>query len=521
LPDVSEITDWQPTYGPPTEVAAITPDTITDAGPVQPGITTGGNAPYQVDVGGAAGTAEAPQYVTDSSQLTPGAVLATLEQIDAGTATWNPAANAWETAPPLSGSLDAGPGAYPYTPGITLPDTVPVATVPTPVAPVDLGPYPPLDVPPGPLPDWYTGTTTPVLPPWMPAGTTTIVNADGTTGYVIGSLVYDPTGQITGYAPVTTPVTPYNPYTDQGPSQPGVVTTGPVVPPGDTVTDLGEIPVTDTRPVTSVPPEIVITAPYTPPPVDNTVVNVIADTPPDVFTPTPVDNTVVPVDVTPPPVDVTTPPIDLTPYIPILVPPIVSTPDTPPPYTPPVAPTVRPNVIGNMLNPGYIQPTAFYNTTDPAQSQFYWGGHGPQFGPTFNAEAYNQVAAPNTPFGISQVARPLSPADYAAIAAGTYQPPAAVAPATRAQAYRAPTQTAPSYGQVQVGGPVAPSSIAPAGRSGSMYTPEQMTRINTVLGADWQTRQDRAALNSDYATIADIQNQISSALAPVSSQTPS
>jgi hypothetical protein len=167
-----------------------------------------------------------------------------------------------------------------------------------------------------------------------------------------------------------------------------------------------------------------------------------------------------------------------------------------------------------MLNPGYIQPTAFYNTNDPAQSKFYWGGHGPQFGPTFNAEAYNQVAAPNTPFGLQQVAGPLSPEDYAAITAGTYQPPMAAAPATRAQAYRAPTQTAPSYGQVQIAAPIAPTAMTTGNRSSSMYSPEQITYLNTALGSDWQARQDRAALDGDYSTIVTIQNQINSALNP-------
>ena len=336
--------------------------------------------------------------------------------------------------------------------------------------------------------------------------------------------------------PVAPGEAPYDPYTDEGPSQPNPnVPTAPgdavpdapeieVVgprPPGDTVPDLGEITITGTRPVVPDLGEIVITG--TRPPPDDDVPEIVITAP---YTPPPVDSTVVPVDVTPPvdvttpPVDVTTPPVDLTPYIPILVTP--PAPPRPPPITPRtpyVPPAVTPNVIGNMLNPGYIKPTAFYNTTDPAQSQFYWGGHGPQFGPEFNAEAYNQVAAPDTPFGIPQVAGPLSPEDYAAIAAGTYQPPAAQAPATRAEAYRAPTQTAPSYGQVQVGGPVAPAATV-GGRSSSMYTPEQIAYLNYTLGPDWQARQERAALDGDYSTIVDIGNQINRALAPVS-ETPS
>jgi hypothetical protein len=173
-----------------------------------------------------------------------------------------------------------------------------------------------------------------------------------------------------------------------------------------------------------------------------------------------------------------------------------------------------------MLNPGYIQPTAFYNTTNPAQSKFYWGGHGPQFGSQFDPQAYNQVAAPNTPWGAQQVSGPLSPADYQSIIAGNYRAPAPQLAATRVEAYRAPAQLAPSYGQVQVGGPVAPTAIAPAARPSSMYTPEQIIQINTALGADWQDRQNRAALNGDYGTIADIQGQIGRALAPASTDAP-
>ena len=388
LPDVSEITNWTPTYGEPTVVAGGAADTITDAGPVQPGITTGGDAPYRVDVSGAAGTAESPQYVTDPDQLTPGSVLATLDQIDAGTATWNPAANAWETASPASGSLDAGPGAYPYTPGNT------------------------------------TGAVNP------------------------GDVDYGPVG--TG--PVTPVETPYNPYTDQGPSQPGVVTPGTGGPPVDTVTDLGTIPVTDTRlvapPVDTVTDlgtiPIIGTRPYTPPPLDNTVVNVDV-TPPDVFTPTPVDSTVVPVDVTPP-VDVTTPPIDLTPYIPILVPPITSTPDTPTPYTPPpyVAPTFT-RSGGQGLNPGLMAPTPFYQTYNPAQSQFSWGPHGYQTGTAFNAQAYNQAPASATPYGLQQLGVPLTAEQIADILAGRASAPGPIAPmATRTQDYNPASMITPN-----------------------------------------------------------------------------
>jgi hypothetical protein len=59
------------------------------------------------------------------------------------------------------------------------------------------------------------------------------------------------------------------------------------------------------------------------------------------------------------------------------------------------------------LNPGWIQPTPFYNTTSPVQSQYYWGQRPYQPGPTFNQALYNTVpAAPATPFGLQQMYTP-------------------------------------------------------------------------------------------------------------------
>jgi hypothetical protein len=176
-----------------------------------------------------------------------------------------------------------------------------------------------------------------------------------------------------------------------------------------------------------------------------------------------------------------------------------------------------------MINPGWIQAQPFYNTTNAAQSKFFWGGHGPQFvssnpAQPFDARAYNQVAAPNTPWGQGQIAAPLSPEEVEQAIAGTYKQRPGTAPATRVEAYRQPTMAAPSYGQVQVGGPVAP--IAPTNAPGTkatkeLYTSDQKTQISGVLGPNWQKDLDNAALNGDYATIVRIQNQIDAILNPV------
>ena len=178
-----------------------------------------------------------------------------------------------------------------------------------------------------------------------------------------------------------------------------------------------------------------------------------------------------------------------------------------------------------MINPGYIQPTPFYNTTNAAQSKFSWAGKGPQFvsdnpAQPFNARAYNQAAAPATPWGLGQVAAPLSPADMEAIINGTYTAPKGTAPATRAEAYAPNPYAVPSYGQVKVGGPVAPTTTTTptSGKTKDLYTADQKTAISQALGSDWQKRLDNAALNGDYATIVAIQNQINAVLNPTYEQ---
>lgn len=99
------------------------------------------------------------------------------------------------------------------------------------------------------------------------------------------------------------------------------------------------------------------------------------------------------------------------------------------------------------LNPGWIEPTPFYNTTDPVQSQYSWAGHGFQEGPAFNAQKYNQAAAPITPWGIQHSAQPLTPQEMVAASRGQYQAPQTIQqPAIRAEAYH--PYAGPQAGQV-------------------------------------------------------------------------
>jgi hypothetical protein len=61
---------------------------------------------------------------------------------------------------------------------------------------------------------------------------------------------------------------------------------------------------------------------------------------------------------------------------------------------------VTPLMIPDAVNPGFIKPTAYYDTTDPTQSKYYWGAHDYQTGDTFNPNAYNIVeGAPTEAWG--------------------------------------------------------------------------------------------------------------------------
>jgi len=191
---------------------------------------------------------------------------------------------------------------------------------------------------------------------------------------------------------------------------------------------------------------------------------------------------------------------------------------TNPPPPPPSITSIVPQTQGEMINPGWIQPQAFYNTTNDAQSKFFWGGHGPQFSSgganPFNAQAYNQVAAPNTPWGRGQIMAPLSPEEVQQAIAGTYQQRPGTAPATRVEAYRPQTMTAPQYGQVQISSIAPGANVTTPSKTTSQYTAEQTALIAQTLGSDWQARQQKAALDGDYSTLVEMQRQIDAILNP-------
>jgi hypothetical protein len=158
--------------------------------------------PYRVDVSGTAGTAESPASAI-KDLMTPGSELATIPQIDAGAATWNPAANAWEfstsqipadimaavnaTADPIAalnaamgwtsvdltylaaigGTALLGAGLAAGVPGAVAPEiaTAAVPPVTTPVAPPVVEPPP---VSPPVVPPVVPPVSPPVVPPVVP-----------------------------------------------------------------------------------------------------------------------------------------------------------------------------------------------------------------------------------------------------------------------------------------------------------------------------------------------------------------
>jgi len=382
-----------------------------------------GDQPFRVEIEGAAGTADAPQYAKTEFR-TPGTDLASWDQVDAGQATWNPAANAWEVVTPNYDTFqptDTNFGAFGEAPTGGQPVTQPVDTTPTTYtfddgSTITIGANGQTSIT-----DAISGNTvtTKTGSSYISegGGKTTVfddgswmtINPDGS------SVVADSTGKVTTHG--------------------GGTVTGPGT--GGTPTDLGEIEIVDTRPTT--------TTPTTTTPTDLGTIDIVGTRP--VVT-TPVDTT--PIDTTP--VDTTipynpvTPVTPVTPIFPVITPTTPTTPVTPTTPTTPVNPAniARVNPMSG-LNPGFMNPTPFYNTTSPVQSQFSWGARAFQPGPTFDSKLYNQAPAPETPWGIQNIAQPLTAQEYTRAYQGQ---PIVRPPLPVARRYEAPVQ--------QVAGPVAP-----------------------------------------------------------------
>jgi len=261
-----------------------------------------------------------------------------------------------------------------------------------------------------------------------------------------------------------------------------IVDTKPVKP------DVPTVEVVDTRPTTPEIPtiEIVDTKPVKPVEPDVPTIEIV-DTKPEV-----------------PEVIITEPPVTPEPPVvpPVIIPPVVLPPPPPPPppvVVPPV--TVTPTVTGQGLNPGMIEPTPFYNTTNDAQARYFWGGHGFQAGPTFNAAAYNAVAAPESPWGAQGVAAPLSAKDYEDIIMGRPFRPQEFTPATRSQAYDPRLLQAPVN---QLAGSTTPVTGPAVPETGYTMTANE---YNTVVGRFGPALAEElriAMANNDIATVQRI-----------------
>jgi len=143
------------------------------------------------------------------------------------------------------------------------------------------------------------------------------------------------------------------------------------------------------------------------------------------------------------------------------------------------------------LNPGFLTtPTPFYQTTDPVQSQFYWGMH-PYIRTMADIGQYNQVPeAPLVPFGQQQRRQPFdterfisetigTPEYQQAAIGGSTQYPGGFAPATSVQpAVTGLTPQAPAPGNFAVQ-PTAPMSMAaPANQPYQAPVVPQVPQVN-------------------------------------------
>jgi hypothetical protein len=331
-----------------------------------------GNAPFKVDVSGSAGFQGNPNAVIPEYR-TQGTDLATQTQIDNGTARFNASANAWEVPKDV------------YVPNTTIippnsnqPSNLQVARVTvnpsdlvTPTQPAVNVPNIPIVTPPTTAaPAVNTPAVKPVAPV-APQPTTPTVVSSSTRTSADGSVTKD--DQMSDGSVRSTLIS--------GPTGTGTPTPPPLKP-----LTPGVIP--DDRyvaPVVVEPPPVAPPPPVTPPPVE------------------------------PPP---TTPPVVNVPNPPLVTEPPEKKPTTYGVYS---FGTATPIEYAHGLNPGLIAPTPYYQTTNPAQSQYYWGTHPYQEGPTFNSQLYNTApGAPATPWGAGHIQTQATPQQILAAMQGLY-----------------------------------------------------------------------------------------------------
>jgi hypothetical protein len=173
---------------------------------------------------------------------------------------------------------------------------------------------------------------------------------------------------------------------------------------------------------------------------------------------------------------------------------------------------------GKGLNPGYIAPEAFYNTYNNVQSKYNWGSKGFQTGPKFDARGYNQAYGSETPWGLQQMAQPLSGSQIADIIAGRDLAAGPVVPnANRRDAYNPASMITPdatnTYQLPTIAQRAPTSAVAPV--STNPADTAQQAEISRQLGANWFNRQQAAAAAGDWETYNDIQQKVNAIINPV------
>jgi len=169
------------------------------------------------------------------------------------------------------------------------------------------------------------------------------------------------------------------------------------------------------------------------------------------------------------------------------------------------------------LNPGYIKPEAFYNTYNAAQSKYNWGSHGYQVGPKFDARSYNEAYGSETPWGLQQIAEPLTGAQINDIIMGRDLVAGPVVPnATRREAYNPASMITPDATNTYQLPTLATTTFQPFTASKSnQNTIANNPEIVRQLGSDWFDRQQTAASIGDWITYSAIQRVVDAIVNPV------
>ena len=139
-----------------------------------------------------------------------------------------------------------------------------------------------------------------------------------------------------------------------------------------------------------------------------------------------------------------------------------------------------------------------------------------QTGPTFNDTLYNtNPNAPDTPYGLQQIARPLTMAEINDMILGKTSTTPKVAPATRRVPITDANRNVMNYDYSKVGqlspitAPIAPTQLTPS------TTSPINAEIARQLGSNWFNRQQAAAAAGDWETYYSIQRQVDAIINPV------